>query len=236
MVEPKVTGSRRCCEGCRAGRSARRRGALADARCVRLEPLEVVGGDRAGQRGQPRARWRGGAELARRLAARRRAARSDGPRPAVAHGRTRLTDGLPRDAPAPWAAHGGTARPVTRAVWTRCATPAVPLRATARPAWPADVGGVADVDHVPRLGRVGDPQRDPQPGVGPDVRADHPGRAAGSPAPGARRANGPAGRCRPARRRSRAAPRPASRTRRRPAPAAAGPAARRPGRACVASR
>ena len=38
---------------------------------------------------------------------------------------------------------------------------------------PVDVGGVAHVDHVGGLGRVGDAQGDAQPGVGADVGADH---------------------------------------------------------------
>ena len=40
---------------------------------------------------------------------------------------------------------------------------------------PGDLRGVRGVDHVGALGRVGHPQRDPQVGVGPDVRGDHAG-------------------------------------------------------------
>ena len=42
-----------------------------------------------------------------------------------------------------------------------------------------DGRGVRDADHVGALGRVGDPQRDPQVGVGADVLGDHPGGALG---------------------------------------------------------
>ena len=55
--------------------------------------------------------------------------------------------------------------------------------------------GVRGVDHVRALRGVGHPQRDPQVGVGPDLRRHHAGRAAGWPGAGGCPANGPAARC-----------------------------------------
>ena len=60
-----------------------------------------------------------------------------------------------------------------------------------------DVGGVGQVDDVGGLGGLGDPQRDPQRGVGLDVGGHHARRAAGWRGSGGCRASGPGGRCRP---------------------------------------
>ena len=189
-----ASGSRRCSPG-----SSTRPTAPAAARRRRRGC--------AGQRRQPRPVRR-----LRRRTARRRCGSSARARPArsssaavVVDDRRRVADDAqprhrPSVAPGPSCGRPGTRR-------------ARPARAAAS-CVPAPGAGTRPGRRAPTTSRASatscSAQRDAQVGVGPDVVADDPARAAASPARGGRRGCGRAGRCRRARRRSRAARRPAS--------------------------